>query len=61
MVVIVCYIAGRESLHHIVSEACVAEVIDKIFDVSLDTFVHVGRPVVEVAHTTPVLISVFVV
>ena len=60
MVVIVCYIAGREALHHIVSEACVAEVVNKIFGVCLYAFLHVCRFVVEVSHAAPSLSCVVV-
>ena len=60
IIVIVCYIAGREALHHIVSEACVAEVVNKIFGVCLYAFLHVCRFVVEVSHAAPSLSCVVV-
>ena len=58
--IVFCNEGGRESLYHIVAEARITEVVEQIVLVGLDDALYVGRLVVHVAASAPVLAGVVV-
>ena len=52
--------AGSVALGHIIAEACITEVFEQHLEVSLYTLLHIGRVVVEVAHSAPALTCIVV-
>ena len=46
------------ALHHVVAEACIAEVVEQQVEIGFHTFLHIVALVVEVAHAVPAFAGV---